>query len=69
MVVKEEKLPKVSLSSTKKEMLDAYHEMKKKLEDTAAGELKPEEKGGGQEKTRDCQDSRFYFGSGRRSRH
>ncbi len=37
-------IPKISLSSTKKEMLDAFNEVKEKLEEKADAELNPEKK-------------------------
>ncbi|OQX20649.1 MAG: hypothetical protein BWK76_00325 [Desulfobulbaceae bacterium A2] len=39
---KQDDMPSVSATSTKKEILDAYNQMKQQLETLAAGELRPE---------------------------
>lgn len=44
MAQKKDDVPKVSMTSTKKEMLEAFNELKKKLEDKSETELKPEKK-------------------------
>ena len=42
MVAKESDIPKISAVNTKKEMLEAYQQLKKRMEDQAQVELKPE---------------------------
>lgn len=44
MAQKKDNGPKVSMTSTKKEMLEAFNELKKQLEDKSETELKPEKK-------------------------
>ena len=44
MVKNTSDLPKISLSSTKKEMLEAFKDLKKQLEEKAKIELNPEKK-------------------------
>ena len=42
MVEEKNDIPKVSLSNTKKEMLEAFNLLKKKFQEQAQAELKPE---------------------------
>ena len=44
MTEKQEELPDISMTNTKKEMLAAFNELKKQLEQKAEIELKPEKK-------------------------